>query len=216
MYRVRKPRVKKPEIQPFNEDDLLRIIETTRGSSLGAYYLLSLARGIRPGELAGLRWSDIDLKSQSLDIEQKFNSMIGEIETELKTEAGRRTIPLTDVMVESLRALQSRGGAVFTGPEGGQFRPNNFRNRIWKKLLKDLGIPYRSPYQMRHTFATHALYYGMPDIEIASIMGHADTTVTRKKYERHLKNRNTKQATRIRKLLGIDATVAPLLRLHRA
>ena len=36
----------------------------------------------------------------------------------------------------------------------------NFNNRIWRPLLRHLGIPMRRPYQLRHTAATLMLASG--------------------------------------------------------
>ncbi len=74
------------------------------------YYPLvafALSTGLRIGELTGLRWSDVDLEGQVLHVRQQlayldFGDGYKFHVQELKTEAGRRDIPLTRNARESL------------------------------------------------------------------------------------------------------------------
>lgn len=51
-----------------------------------------------------------------------------------------------------------------------------FCNNWWKPLLKKLGIEYRRPYNMRHTFATNMLYKQLcTPLELSQYLGHANT-----------------------------------------
>lgn len=64
---------------------------------------------------------------------------------------------------------------MFTDPRYGT--PWNeeraFRRSFWTPTLKLLGIRYRRPYQMRHTYATAMLMAGMAPAFCARQMGHS-------------------------------------------
>jgi integrase len=47
----------------------------------------------------------------------------------------------------------------------------NFRRRDWKPALEGAGVPYRRIYDLRSTFASHALAAGISAFELARIMG---------------------------------------------
>ena len=54
-------------------------------------------------------------------------------------------------------------------------RPELTTNRNhWKKWLRDAGIEERSPYQLRHTYASHLLRVNADIRWLATQMGHAD------------------------------------------
>ena len=53
-----------------------------------------------------------------------------------------------------------------------------FRQKVWVPVLKRLGIRYRPPYQMRHTFATLAISVGENINWVARMLGHQRITTT--------------------------------------
>ncbi len=50
--------------------------------------------------------------------------------------------------------------------------------KVWEPLLKRLGIRYRPPYQMRHTFATLAISTGENINWVARMLGHKSPVIT--------------------------------------
>lgn len=51
-------------------------------------------------------------------------------------------------------------------------------------MFDDLKAPYRSPYQMQHTFATLMLKRGENILWIAHMLGHSNLTMLQKHYAR--------------------------------
>jgi len=73
----------------------------------------------------------------------------------------------------------------------GQQRPVHqelFRMKVWEPVLKRLGIRYRPPYQMRHTFATLAVSAGENINWVARMLGHKSPVVTLERYNRFVPN----------------------------
>jgi integrase len=64
--------------------------------------------------------------------------------------------------------------------QGGAIDGHNFRNRAWVTVLKDAGVPYRTPYTTRHTFISHSLRV-QRDEDVARMAGHKVETM-RKHY----------------------------------
>ncbi|AMJ94772.1 hypothetical protein AVL56_11015 [Alteromonas stellipolaris] len=63
---------------------------------------------------------------------------------------------------------------------------DGLRKYIWKPTLEKLKIPYRYPYQCRHTYASMMLSAGKNPMWVAKQMGHADWGMIRKIYGRWL------------------------------
>ncbi len=84
-----------------------------------------LSTALRVGEVAGLRWSDVDLKNNVIHIRQQliYKNMGDGCKfhvSNLKTDAGRRDIPLTAVAKDALlqqRELYRLTGKAFTQQE---------------------------------------------------------------------------------------------------
>lgn len=93
------------------------------GDRFEAVYLLALSIGMREGELFALRWQDVDLAQQSLQVRMGIQEVQVDgkkkfISAETKTSYSRRRIGLTWRVVEALRrqAPPQAGGG--TGEDG--------------------------------------------------------------------------------------------------
>lgn len=100
---------KEREAMTISEQErMLDFVKNSNGYSV--YYpmiVFALSTGLRVGELTGLRWTDVDIKEKVVHIRQQLiYKNLGDgckfhIQ-DLKTEAGRRDIPLTENMRKSL------------------------------------------------------------------------------------------------------------------
>ena len=90
-----------------------------------------------------------------------------------------RTVKLNSRALDALQRqrahTQLAGGAVFNDPRMGKpwIDERAFRRSFWTPTLKRLGIRYRRPYNMRHTYATVMLMAGMNAAFCARQLGHS-------------------------------------------
>jgi len=147
-----------------------------------ALVLLATFAGLRWGELAALRRSDVDLDAAVIRVErQTVELKTGELVTgPPKSDAGKRTVAIPAVLVDELRAhLKEYGqagddGLVFVGPKGGALRRPNF-SKIWARALDDAKVPRIHFHDLRHTGNTYAANTGASLRELMERMGHAST-----------------------------------------
>lgn len=101
----------------------------------------------------------------------------GEEKNRTKTAEAR----LVRLNSRSLAALQRQraftqvaGGRVFQDPRTGKpwHSEEAFQRVYWKRILKRLGLRYRRPYNMRHSYATSMLMAGMTPAFCARQLGH--------------------------------------------
>jgi integrase len=185
-------------IKPFSLAEIKAILE-----GLESFYPAYLpfvqflfATGCRTGEAIGLLWRHVDFEngyieiSESLSIDKAGN---GYTRIRKSTKTGRsRYLPLQDSLKELLLAQKGESGPedlVFSHPQKKHtpIDSGNFRVRIWKPLLFQLGIEYRNPYQTRHTLLTHAVMN--PEIGLlgaAKIAGHTDARTVTRHYARFI------------------------------
>jgi integrase len=147
--------------------------------------VLMLARtGMRPGELYGLQWSDLDFDGRQVVIERR--AYRGEINT-TKTSAPRRA-PLTSDAIEALQAhrkdmmvRQAPGfdsGVVFPASNGNRRDPSSLRKPM-ELVAEHLNAKQRvTPQVLRRTLITLMVEAGVDRIVIRSIVGHSSEEMT--------------------------------------
>jgi integrase len=81
-------------------EEIKAIVEAARGR-WRPVLLTAIFTGLRASELRGLRWADVDLEKRELHVRQRADrySKIGKP----KSDSGERTVPLTPIVVNTLR-----------------------------------------------------------------------------------------------------------------
>ena len=100
---------------------------------------------------------------------------------EPKTAHSVRTIPLPDVLKDSLSQYQALDAFLLTGDKKRYIEPRVMQKRF-KRILKDCGIADANFHTTRHTFATRCVELGFDIKSLSEILGHASVTITMNKY----------------------------------
>ena len=118
------PRIGQPEGRSLTVAEARSLLAAAVGDRLEPVYAITLTLGLRPGEVLGLSWPDIDFESgvvhvrrqlrrEQLPLEQRIDTgpPTHLILRDLKTKRSRRTLHLTptlDGLLRSHRARQAR------------------------------------------------------------------------------------------------------------
>lgn len=189
---VRRPGAKGKPMTAWTVDEARAFLVAARDDRMYAAWLLLLSRGLRRGELAGLRWSDVDFDIKAARIEAT-RVVVGKdvVDSTPKTSAGRRTISLDDALVAALkdhrkRQLEERlawgeawtdTGLVFVREDGAALAPESISQKF-ERLSKRLGMRRIRLHDTRHTCASLLLAAGVPVKVVSELLGHADVRVT--------------------------------------
>lgn len=181
LRQVKVPPKQRPK--PFSAEERQKIVAAFRGDRHFAYYAdfveFLLAAGCRPGEAAALKWKHITDDCSLVWVGEAYSR--GEVGPTKTNE--QRYLRLTARLQDVLRSRRSPDakpdGLVFPAAKGGYIDDHNFRNRAWKSVLERLGIDYRKPYNMRHTFVSASLDIGLPPTVVSSLSGHTVETLYR-------------------------------------
>jgi len=73
------PKFQREEIRSLDREQTRRLLQAAEGDRLQGLYILAVHTGMRPGELAALRWDDVDLEAASVQVKRaladgKFSS----------------------------------------------------------------------------------------------------------------------------------------------
>ena len=194
--KVRVPINRGREIEPLGIEDVKRLLETYKGTYMSARLHIALLAGLRQGEALGLRWTDIDFDSATLEVRNQVQKIDGRLQlTGLKTDRSRRLIALTEGSLESLKqheriveALKKGCGDSWQENDlvfphiDGTFHPAILDYNAWKRCLRLCGIKQRRLHDARHTAATLMYGQGVGIEVISRALGHSSSAITSKLY----------------------------------
>ena len=154
--------------------------------------------GVRIGELAGLRWSDVDLDNSVVTVADERASRRKQLAGVSRTTKGKRsrTIPIHPRLREVLTAIKrGKDGRVFHALRGGQLRPRNVLAMFIRDVIEPLKDKFPTPpgeigfehgrlHSFRHYFVSQAFLGGASEGEIREWVGHADSKMV--EHYRHL------------------------------
>jgi integrase len=194
---VSPPRIVKPTIEPLTMEQAHKLLEAVRGHRLEVLLIVALTTGIRRGELLALRWSEVDLEGQRIQVRRTVDYIThyGYVETEPKTAAGKRMIALPYFVADMLkqhrhqqleaklkvgRAWEDRD-LVFTDLHGGYFNPR-YLGKLFDKILVEADLPHMRFHDLRHSAATLLLSMGVHVKVVQEILGHSNISMTADTY----------------------------------
>lgn len=215
----------KTAISPIQQKQLLEFMQQSKMFSKHIPMMtIMLETSLRCGELIGLTYNDVDLKKKELYVTHQLtyrNYQDGEgckfRIKKTKTDAGKRTIPLTDAACDAFRTIKLQNfqlgkicsvtidgytDFIFVTKHGRPMMPNGVNNALYnvvkyyneyelKKASKEKREPVLihqfSSHVMRHTGCTNMARSGVNIKAAQYIMGHAKSDVTLDVYN-HLNN----------------------------
>ena len=220
------PRPNRIPIQPLDMEQIQRLLAEARADRFSALYVLALTAGMRQGELLGLRWADVNLTAQTVQVRQQVarlragapaeGAKSGMVFSDPKTAKGRRSIALPRFAVEALRAHRSAqlaerlvsGAAwqdndlVFPNQLGKPIEKQNLVRRSFVPLLRRAGLPSIRFHDLRHSAATMLLTQGIHPKVVQERLGHSTITTTMDVYSHVMPTLQREAAERLDAAFG--------------
>jgi integrase len=139
------------------------------------FIVTAIFTGLRASELRGLRWADVDLDAGIIRVTQRADEW-GTIGPP-KSAAGRREVPLTPLVINTLKQCPRDFELVFPNSHGRPFQHSNFHTYVWHPLLDACGLDFKF-HSLRHAATSMFIELGWQPKRIQSIMGHATIGMT--------------------------------------
>ena len=193
------PKYSPKKITPWTAEQAKRFLRETKDHKLHIAYAIMLTYGLRKGEMLGLRWSDISFSNDIIFVRQQICWLDGKFHASaVKTDAGRRTLPLIPEIKRELLSYAAQKGIeippyetadtfsmenlLLTTSNNTPISPNNFK-RSFLKHIEKAGLPRITVHTLRHTAATLLKNIGIPVKDAQLILGHSDISTTLKIYQ---------------------------------
>ena len=213
MDAVDPPRVVDAEMVTWSDTQARSFLDAVASDRLYAMWVLFLTTGVRRGELAGLRWGDVELDRATMAIvRNRVSAGRGKAVSthQPKTRRGRRNVALDVTSVEVLRAHRAAqfeerlrlgpawvdSGYVFCGIDGAALHPDTI-TATFKSIIRNLDVPQIRLHDLRHTSATLALKAGIHPKVVSERLGHATVSITLDLYSHVLDGMQAEAAEQI-------------------
>lgn len=172
----KRPRSVSAPMSSWSIEEARAFLKATGEDRMAFAWGLLLTRGLRRGELCGLRWADVDLDGGVVRINRTRVLVDGKAADSLpKTAAGRRSVPLDPTLVALLRRHKARqaaeklaaggayqdGGWLVADELGRPWYPDTVSERF-ADLVKAAGLRRIRLHDTRHTAASLMLASGVP------------------------------------------------------
>ncbi len=187
------PRVRRKDMQIWDEEEIARFLEVAKNSPYYELYYLALFTGMRRSELLALRWIDVDFIYCQIYVNRSIHRLMdgSYIFTEPKSEKSRRTIALSPSVILLLKEYKeqqiiehamlgvplSDNDLIFCRLDGSPLRPNTVTN-AWNVLAVRAGLKVIRFHDARHTHASLMLKAGTHPKIVQERLGHSSIGMT--------------------------------------
>ena len=187
--------------RPWDLSEVRDALKAAEAGELHLFLVLCLFTGLRRGEVAALRWRDVDESQKTLDISKTAVTSRawkggvvsrGTYTQEPKTKSSKRTVYCSNEVLKALYKSRRRfAEQVGRLPEpedpliykddGTAFVPSSLRN-VFVRFCKQNGIRQIRLHDLRHTSAVIALEAGIPLEAVSEGLGHSGVDITKRIY----------------------------------
>lgn len=166
--------------------------------------MIAMFCGLRRGEMTALTWNDIDFEKKTITVNKSYDFKNNALKLP-KTDAGIRTVPMPDSLVEFLKAEKRTSLYVVVTAKNKMMSIDSWKRAI-QSLLVDLEISHGTAlgmekkknkcepkptvftlqpfgwHDLRHTYATLLFEAGVDVLTAQYLLGHASPQTTMEIY----------------------------------
>jgi integrase len=185
------PKVERHRITTYDMPQTAALIDAVRGTRMFIPTLLAVLCGMRRGEIAALRWRNVDLSMGQISIVASAEQMNSGVRLK-ETKSGRaRTVAMSGTVRDELRLhrVQQAQDMLKLGTrltdenfvaafaDGSPMQPT-FITHEWVRVIRATSLPRVRFHDLRHAHATHMLSSGIHPKVASERLGHSKVGIT--------------------------------------
>ncbi|MFN2532100.1 MAG: tyrosine-type recombinase/integrase [Pyrinomonadaceae bacterium] len=213
---VELPKVPHKDRRVLSADEALSFLKAAEIMPNGLIFEFALLTGMRPEEYLAIRWSDVDFKRCTAQVQRALvrhkKSVTFE---EPKTARSQRSVFLSNQLVQKLIAHKRKQAVqriklgedwasfdlVFCGIQGTPLSIPNITYRYFRPILDAAKLPRIRLYDLRHSCATLLLIAEENPKVVSERLGHSTIVLTLDTYSHVLPTLQQGATARLEKLL---------------
>lgn len=188
---VRPPKVERKTMQTYDMPQTVALLEAMRLSRMFVPTVLGVLCGLRRGEIAALRWANVDLDAARLSVVESAEQTAQGVRLK-ETKSGKaRNVSLSQTVVDELRKWKARQAQEFlrlgvrpdkstfivTKEDGQPIQPRSLTHE-WDRLIAKTKLPRIRLHDLRHSHATHMLQSNINPKIASERLGHSKVGIT--------------------------------------
>jgi integrase len=185
------PKAHSRKMNTYDLDQTAELIETMRPTRMLVPILLAVLCGLRRGEVATLRWKNVDLNAGQIGILESAEQVGSTVRYKMPKSGKGRTLALSASLVEELRSHRMRQAEellrvgiilsddtfVVAQADGTPLQPDTL-TQDWFRKLAVTSLPRIRFHDLRHAHATHMLANGVHPKVASERLGHSKIGIT--------------------------------------
>lgn len=180
---VELPKKKKYIYEVLQENEIKNFISSFKDTEIYLAVLLAITLGLRRGEILALKWSDIDFKKHTVNINKSLVYSNRQIKIDTtKTEKSNRVLLISNDLLNILEKEKHNGNAsnddyIILNLKNERFNPGSFARR-YTELRDRKGLRKVRFHDLRHTNATIMYKSGIKTKVMQERLGHSNISTT--------------------------------------
>lgn len=195
------------EKRAISFDTIMKLLSVIDEKEFYVLFSVHFFTGMRPGEVRGLKWKDIDFEKRVIKVKRAVTSKVKlghSISDGLKTEKSKRRFAIPDFLNKEFEIWKNM--TPFPGDNDYVFHSlkpltgfypvsaNTVKRRL-DKYCEMIGIKQLDPHECRHSISTDLYESGKVSIdEISRLLGHSSTQTTERVYIHSVESKRRKIA----------------------
>jgi integrase len=205
------PKIERSAMTIYDLAQTADLIDATRGTRLTITVILAVLCGLRRGEIAALRWRNVNLDTGQLAVTESAEQTIAGVRYKKPKSGKGRTVALSARVVTELRAHRVQQAQellklgmpltddafVVAQVDGRPLQPRSITHQWHLLLANNKALPRIRFHDLRHAHATHMLASGVHPKIASERLGHSKVGITMDLYSHVMPGMQEDAAARV-------------------
>jgi integrase len=205
------PKIERSAMTTYDLAQTAELIDTTRGTRMTVTVMLAVLCGLRRGEIAALRWRNVNLGTAQLAVTESAEQTRAGVRYKQPKSGRGRTVALSARVVNELRSHRVQQAEellklgipltddafVVAQADGCPLQPRTITHQWHLLLAKHKTLPRIRFHDLRHAHATHMLASGVHPKIASERLGHSKVGITMDLYSHVMPGMQEDAAARV-------------------
>jgi integrase len=205
------PKIERTAMNTYDLAQTADLIEATRGTRMTITVILAVLCGLRRGEIAALRWRNINLDAAQLAVTESAEQTKAGVRYKTPKSGKGRTVALSARVVNELRSHRVQQAQellklgvplmddafVVAQADGSPLQPRTITHQWHLLLANNKALPRIRFHDLRHAHATHMLASGVHPKIASERLGHSKVGITMDLYSHVMPGMQEDAAARV-------------------